>query len=66
MSPVLTTAEAMNLLRVKTHEKFNEIRSLYGIKPVWRGGDGNVYLRSDFEFKPIDKEEDAFYDSVHG
>lgn len=66
MPPLLTTAEAMSLLRVKTRCKFNDICKLYGIKPVWRGGEGNVYLSDDFKFNTVDKEEDAFYDSVHG
>ena len=66
MNPLLTTSEAMNFLRVKTYKKFNEICSMRGIKPVWRGGEGNVYLADDLMLKPMDKEEDAFYDHIHG
>lgn len=66
-TPIITTTEAMKLLRVKSYDKFNAIRKKYGIKPVWRGGDGNVYLADDFNFtKKIDNQDDPFYDHVHG
>lgn len=68
LPPAITTKEAMNLLRVKTPEAFNAIRKRYGIKPVWRGGEGNVYLSTDFQaiLSPLDNDMDPFYDHIHG
>ena len=64
----LTTKEAMKVLKVFSYEGFNKIREAYGIKPAWRGGEGNVYLRKDIDNinNTMDKVEDPFYDSVNG
>ncbi len=59
MTQYLTTKELMDLFRVKSYTKFNEMCDERRVKPFTRGGDGNVYRLSDFE-KRLDKKEEAF------
>ena len=61
-SPFITTKEAMRLCKVSTYERFNAIKAELGIHALWRGGEGNVYNRHDFEPKKesLDRKQDAF------
>lgn len=67
--PCLTTREAMKLCRVRSYEGLKSILEKHGIRPAWRGGEGNVYRGSDFRplfYPDIDNAGDPFYDVVDG